>query len=288
MNELISNVEKKFIDIDTVIKNKNARLFALLPPFVLNYIKRIVHESQINDFISKNKDKYELDFVDAILKEFDLNLKVIGKNNIPPNGGCIFASNHPLGALDAMALTSVVGSVRKDIKFVVNDILLHLKNLKSLFVPVNKHGRNSPEIVQQLETVYTSDNAVLIFPAGLVSRKHRGGIIKDLTWKKSFITRSKKYKKNVIPVYIDGENSDFFYNLALWRERIGIKANIEMFYLVNEMYKQKNKTITIIIGEQIPYETFNKIHSDHYWAEKIKEYVYSLPKEKKPFKKVEV
>lgn len=277
----IKNILKE-IDLEKVIKNKNPKLLKVLPGFVLNYLKRVIHQNDINEFLLKHGDKNDIHFVNKTLEEFGVKIKVNGKENIPVNEGCILASNHPLGGLDALALMSVVSTVREDFKFLVNDILLNIENVKSLLIPVNKHGRNSSQHLERIEQIYASEEAVLIFPAGLVSRRQRGEI-KDLDWKKSFITKAKKHRKSIIPVYIDGKNSDFFYKLAFWRKRLGIKSNIEMLYLVDEMYKQKNKTITLTFGTPISFTVFDKKHTDHYWAEKVKEHVYTLAEGKEHF-----
>ncbi|MBI4945578.1 MAG: glycerol acyltransferase [Bacteroidetes bacterium] len=276
----------KKIDIDEVFRGKNAALYKLLPGFIFSYLKRIIHQNEINRFIEHHGSKYDFDFVKAILDEFGIQTKVIGAENIPPSGGCIFSANHPLGALDAMAMLDEMGEVRRDVRFLVNDMLMNLDNLKNIFAGVNKVGKTSAEALQEVENVYSQNIAVATFPAGLVSRKqflngHFGKyVINDLEWKKSFISRAKKYQKNIIPVFIDGKNSNFFYNLALWRKRLGIKMNIEMLYLVDELHKQQNNTITVIFGKEIPFETFDKRMSDSEWAEKVKEHVYRMGKEK--------
>ena len=177
-----------------------------------------------------------------------------------------------------VAIVDTMAKVRKDMKFIVNDVLLNLENLKNLFMPVNKHGKNSVTMLQDIDALYASEQATFIYPAGLVSRKNDKGIIEDLQWKKSFITKAKKHKRNIIPVYLDGRNSNFFYNLSRWRTKLGIKANLEMFYLVDEMYQQKNKTITIIFGKPIPYETFDTSKTDLKWAAAVKKEVYELAK----------
>jgi putative hemolysin len=269
---------KKFIDIDGVFQSKNPSLYRLMPGFILRYLKGVVHQDEINSFIERHGHKTTFDFVAAIIDEFGANVQTKGTENIPESGGCVFVSNHPLGGLDAMALVQVIGSVRKDIKFIVNDILLQLKNLNQIFTGVNKHGKNTQEVYSSLDALYSSGQGVLIFPAGLVSRKINGKIV-DLEWKKSFITKARRYQLPVIPVYIEGRNSDFFYNLANWRKRSGIKANIEMLYLPDEMYRQKNKTITVIFGKPIPASAFEPTYSDHHWAQLVKEHVYSLPVE---------
>ena len=248
----------------------------MLPGFVLRYIKRVIHEDELNDAISRNRNRFEHDFVDAAMEEFGVHIKVIGEENIPKTGGVIIAANHPLGALDGIAFMKVVGKYRKDIRFLVNDLLMALKNFGPLFVPVNKHGRNSQDYVDKIDKVYSSDECVLVFPAGLVSRRQKGGIIEDLEWKRSFIHKAIQNKKNIVPVYIEGRNSDFFYNLAYWRKKFGIKANVEMLYLVDEMYRQKGKTLTFTIGKPVSWQAFTPDQKDEYWAEKMKRHVYAL------------
>ena len=266
----------KFIDLEKVIAGKNPRLLKWIPRFILNYIKKVIHEDDLNDAINRNNDKFGYDFAAATLKEFDPQLIVSGIENIPLEGGCIIASNHPLGGLDGIAFMVTVGGVRKDIRFLVNDLLLNLKNYGEIFVPVNKHGKNSKDNIRLYEEIYSSDVCVLIFPAGLVSRRNKSGIIMDLDWKKSFINKSIKYQKPVIPLYIGGNNSSFFYNLAYYRKKLGIKANIEMFYLVDEMYKQKGKTIEFIFGKPISPASFTNDFSEHHWAQEVKKHVYAL------------
>ena len=177
-----------------------------------------------------------------------------------------------------MALIQVVGRIRQDLVFPVNDILMNVPGLQPLFIPINKHGKNT-ENVRIIDETFASDKVILYFPAGLVSRKQKGGVIRDLEWKKTFITKAKRYHRDVIPVYISGRNSNFFYNLANWRKRLGIKANLEMLYLVDEMVKQKDKPIRITFGEPIPYINFDKSRSDSQWAEWVKERVYELGEE---------
>jgi len=282
MEEQLPAKPKKFIDIESTIGSKNPRLLRFLPGFLLKYIKKIIHQNDVNDFIEREGGKYDFEFVEAILIEFGVSVKYKGIENIPASGGFIMASNHPMGGLDAMVLLNVVSKKRKDVRFIVNDILLQLENLKGLFIGVNKHGKNPVEMLGAIDTLYASGKGVLIYPAGLVSRKQKGEI-KDLEWKKSFVTRAKKNNLPVIPVFVEGQNSAFFYNLALWRKRLGITANLEMFYLVDEMYKQKNKTITVIFGEPIPAVSFDKNYSDTEWAGKVKEKVYRLSEQKNSF-----
>lgn len=267
---------KAFVDVEKVIAEKNPALLKTLPRFIISYIKRVLHQDQINAFIIRNGHLYELDFIAKIIEEFGANIHVHGLENIPEKGGAVIASNHPLGGLDAMALMHGLSKKRKDMKFIVNDILLSFKNLKGVFIPVNKHGRSGIESVKMINEQFASEALTLVFPAGLVSRKQKGGIIKDLEWKKSFITKAKKYHRDIIPVFIDGYNSNFFYNLSRWRKRLGVSANIEMFFLMDEMYKQQNKDIYIYIGKPISYTTFNQSNTDEHWANIVKDKVYKL------------
>ena len=268
-------MSKKFIDIDEIFKSKNPKLFRVFPKFIVSYLKRVVHQDQMNDFIDRNGHLFGIDFVNAIITEFGIQIKVKGIENLPQNGGCILAANHPLGGLDAIALMQQVAEKRTDFRFIVNDILLQLKNLGSLFIGVNKHGKNSKEMLEQIDELYSGNGIVMIFPAGLVSRKQQG-VIKDLEWKKSFISKSKKYQRNIIPVRISGKNTDWFYNLSNFRKKIGIKANIEMIYLPDEMYKQNNQTVEITFGKPIPWQTFDEQMSEQAWAQQVKEYIYTL------------
>lgn len=269
------SIKKKFIDIEQIIKSKNETLYKLMPGFIISYLKRVLHQDAINDFIDRNGHLTGIQFIDQIVVEFGCEISYTGLENIPATGGCVLAANHPLGGLDAMSLMHVVAKKRTDMRFVVNDILMNLKNLSDVFVPVNKHGKTSSEGIQMINKQFESNAVTLVFPAGLVSRKQQGEI-KDLVWKKSFVTKAKKYQRDIIPVYVEGYNSSFFYNLALWRKRLGIKANIEMFFLVDEMYKQQGKKIRIIFGKPISWSSLDKSKTDEAWAFDIYQKVYDL------------
>ena len=269
-------ITEKTIDIEGVIKSKNPGAAKAIPGFVINYLKRLIHEDFINDFLYQNRELMGLEFVDAIIKGFGAIVKVQGEENIPKQGRFIMASNHPLGGLDGVALMQVVGKVRKDIIFPVNDILMYLPNLQELFIPINKHGNNT-ENIKIIQDTFESEKLMLYFPAGLVSRKQHGKI-EDLEWKKTFIAKAKQYKRDVIPVFIHGNNSRRFYRIANLRKTFRIGANIEMLFLPDEMHKQRNKTIEIIVGKAIPFETFDKSNNFREWAQKVKNYVYAMGK----------
>ena len=242
--------EKKFIDIEELIRSKNPKLIRWLPRFVIWYLKKILHQDELNHFLSLNKHKYDFEFCKAVIDYFNIKIKIVGGENVPKTGPIILAMNHPLGAMDGVALISAIRNHRTDIKYIVNDILMNVDNMKGLFVGVNKHGKNDQRTHDNIDDLFLSDNAVCIFPSGLVSRKSKGKI-RDLIWKKTFVVLGKKYNRSVVPIHIDGKLSNFFYRLSNFRKKIGIKANIEMLYLADEMFKQKNKEMTFTIGKPI-------------------------------------
>ena len=213
---------------------------------------------------------------DAILEYLHVSYQVIGEANLPsPDGRYIFVSNHPLGGPDGIILISFLGTRYPELKFPVNDLLLNLKNLNNIFLPVNKHGAQAKDAVSALEDAYASDCQMIMFPAGLVSRKQQG-IIQDLEWQKSFVSKAIQHRRDIVPIFIDGRNSNFFYNLANFRKKIGLKANIEMLYLPDETFKQRNRTFTLYIGQPIEWESLDKSKKPIEWAQEIKRKVYLL------------
>ena len=266
----------KFIDVKEVIRKKNPALLKWMPGFLLRYIRRIIHEDECNRVMAEIGHLHGMEFVNKLIEEFGVEVTLTGGEHIPPTRPVIFAANHPLGGLDGIALMYALGKYRNDIQFLVNDILLNIENLSPLFVPVNKHGAQGKRGLERIEETYAGEFAVLMFPAGLVSRKVGPGKIMDLEWKKSFISKAKKYEKDIIPVFIEGRNSNFFYNLARLRARLGIKANLEMFYLADEMFAQRGKKITIHVGKPISYNYFDASKSERKWAEEVKQIVYNM------------
>ena len=204
-----------------------------------------------------------------------LSYKVFGRENIPVKGRYIFVSNHPLGGLDGLVFIYELSKYFPDIKFPVNDILTNIENLSGIFLPVNKHGAQGKDAARRIEEAYSSDSQILYFPAGLCSRKKRG-VIKDLQWHKSFISKAIQHKRDIVPAYFSGRNSNFFYNLSNIRKFLGIKANIEMLYLADEMFRQKDKEILLVFGKTIPWETFDKTRSAPEWADWVKSKSYEL------------
>jgi hypothetical protein len=263
------------LDIRAVFKSKNPKIARLIPRFIYNYLKRIVHQDDLNRILSLHGEKLNQEFIKALVEYFNIKIEIEGQENIPKEGRYIFASNHPLGGFDGIMLMHIIGGYFQEFKFLVNDLLMNLANIRDLFVPINKHGALGIQSVALIKEAFESNAQILTFPAGLVSRRIKGQIM-DLSWQKSLIIQSVKYKRDIIPVHFNGRNSDFFYNLANFRKTIGIKANIEMFYLVNETFKHSNKQFKVKFGAPIPWQTFDNTKSPLEWAKWVKEKVYAL------------
>jgi len=274
-NKNQNTTESKLIDVDHVFASKNPALHRLIPGFIIRYLKRLVHQDEINDFLERNSNHTEIELVNASLVElFNATVEVKGVAKIPLEGRYLFVSNHPLGGLDGVAFMTAVGSRFQHLKFPVNDILLNIKTMKDWFIPINKHGANSKRAAQLMNDAFSSDSHVLYFPAGLVSRKIKGEII-DLPWKTTFLKKAITYERSIVPVHISGRNSDFFYNLANLRKNLGIKSNFEMLWLAEEMFKLRDKKIVVSFGEPIPYQDL-KNNNSAFWTTKIREKCYAL------------
>lgn len=266
------------IDIKQVLRQKAPSAARKIPGFMVDYLIRTVHQDELNEILRRYHDKDGVAFMQELIGYFDLNLELVNEENIPAEGRYIFASNHPLGGLDGICLSAIIGG-RFDgkIRYLVNDLLLYLSNLRSIFVPINKHGAQGKKNAELIEKAYASDNQIITFPAGLCSRKQNGKI-QDTEWKKSFIPKAVEYRRDIVPVFFEGRNSNFFYRLANMRKALGIKMNYEMIYLPDEMFKSKHKTYSIHFGKPIPWQTFDSSRKPAEWAEWVKEIVYNLKK----------
>jgi putative hemolysin len=271
---------EKFIDIEKLIKSKNPKVLKWMPRFVLRYLKRILHQDEVNSFLIEHKDKKNAEWCQATVDHLNISYSVENIENIPKEGKIVLVMNHPLGGMDAMILVSALQNHRKDLKFIVNDILLNIESMKDMFVGVNKQRKtkNKNETRESIKELFASDNAVCVFPAGLVSRKINGEVM-DLEWKKTFVTFSRENDRTIVPIHIDGKLSNFFYCLHKLRTFLGIKANIEMLYLSNELFKQRNKHFKFIVGTPIKTDYLNQDLNDVSTAQKIKKEVYNLRKQ---------
>lgn len=269
------------IDIDGILRSKAPKQYKFIPRFLVSYLKKIIHQDEINDFlINDAKGKTGVEFLEACMEYLDVKIDVRGEENLPDDGAYTFVSNHPLGGQDGVALGYVLGKhYDGHIKYLVNDLLMNLSGLAPLCIPINKTGRQAKDFPKMVEAGFASSEQLIMFPAGLCSRR-TDGVIRDLEWKKTFVSKSVQYKRGVVPVHFGGRNSDFFYNLANVCKALGIKFNIAMLYLADEMFKNRHKTFTVTFGKPISWETFDKSKTPAQWAEYVKDIVYNLPKER--------
>jgi len=269
---------KKFkrIVIKDIFLEKNPKFAKIIPGFVYRYITKILQLDFFNDLLERNEHLMGIDFIDQVVNDFNVTEQIHGYENIPKEGRFIFASNHPLGGFDGLLLMKWIDKRLGKLKFLTNDILMNIPNLSPMFVPVNKHGGHSRDAAKALLEVYDSDQQVVLFPSGLASRKIKGKIV-DLEWKKHFISKAIKHKRDVIPVFIQGRNTNRFYRTANFRKFFHIKWNLEMFFLPDETVKHSNSKFPIYFGKPIPYTTFDKSKTHQQWANWVKEQVYKLP-----------
>lgn len=266
---------KDFIDLEALIKSKNPRLLRWLPKFVLKYLKNKLHQDEINAFIANSGHLQDHAFCAAIIDYFDFKIEIKGLENIPTEGGVILALNHPLGGMDGVALIHALHEVRIDVKLIVNDLLLNIKQLSNLFVGVNKFGRNQGSVRQHIRSAFEKEQVVIIFPAGMVTRVHNKQII-EAEWKKTFVTYARELNRPIVPIFIGGGLSKTFYRINRFRTKLGIKANIEMFLLADEMFKQKHGKISFTIGKALTANDLPADLDDASAANWVKDHVYKL------------
>ena len=274
MNESI----EKTIDIEKILRDKMGKKARYVPRFVRSWLKKIIHEDEVNRFLWENRKLEGTEWLTACVQYLDMTLDIVGAENLPDkHDGKLytFVSNHPLGGQDGVSLGSIIGQhYDGKFRYLVNDLLLNLPGLKPVSIGINKTGRQSRDFPRMVEAGFNSDNHLLMFPAGLNSRKINGEI-HDLPWKKTFITKSVETHRDVVPIHFSGRNSKRFYRIAKFSDR-WLPFNLAMLFLVDEMYRNVGKTFRITIGEPIPWQTFNKTKSPMEWAKFVEDRVYGL------------
>ena len=268
------------IDIDEILRSKAGPKAKRIPRFIVAWLKRRLHQDQVNDFLRIIGDKEGVPWLKGCLDFLDTKLEVKGLENLPSDADgrrFTFVSNHPLGGQDGVALGYVLGTHYDGrIKYLVNDLLMFLPGLAPLCIPINKTGKQSRQFPAMVEAGFSGDDHILMFPAGLCSRR-RHGVIRDLPWNKTFITKSIETHRDVVPIYFDGRNSDKFYRLANIGKRLGLKFNIAMLYLSDEMFKHRGDTFHVYIGRPIPWQTFDASRRPSEWATWVQQAVYDIP-----------
>ncbi len=275
----MTEISEKTIDIDQILDGKMGSKARYVPSFVRKWLKHIVHQDEVNKFLWESRDKMGVDWLEECVKYLDMTLEIVGKENLPSKDDgrlYTFVSNHPLGGEDGVALGAVIGRhYDGNFRYLVNDLLMNLPGLAPLCIPINKTGSQSRNFPAMVNAGFKSESHMLMFPAGLCSRKINGRI-HDLPWKKTFVSKSVETHRDVVPIHFSGRNSDFFYRVANICKFLGIKFNIAMLFLVDEMYKNVHKTFRVTIGQPIPWQTFDKSKTPAQWAQYVQDKVYEL------------
>lgn len=270
---------EKTIDIDKVLESKLGAKMRWIPGFAVRWLKRIVHEDEVNRFLWESRDKTGTEWLEECVRYLGMTLRVEGMENLPSKDDgrlYTFVSNHPLGGEDGVALGAIIGRHYDGrFRYLVNDLLLFLPGLRPVCIGINKTGRQSRNFPAMVEAGFQSDNHMLMFPAGLNSRMINGEI-HDLPWKKTFISKSVEYHRDVVPIFFSGRNSNRFYRIARWQSRLHLKVNVAMLFLVDEMYRNVNHTFTVKIGKPIPWQTFDHSRTPKEWAQYVEDMVYKL------------
>lgn len=267
------------IDIDEILRSKAGPKAKRIPRFIVAWLKRRLHQDQVNDFLRIIGDKEGVPWLKGCLDYLDTKVEVKGLENLPSDADgrhFTFVSNHPLGGQDGVALGYVLGTHYDGrIKYLVNDLLMFLPGLAPLCIPINKTGKQSRQFPAMVEAGFSGDDHILMFPAGLCSRR-RHGVIRDLPWNKTFITKSVQHQRDVVPIYFSGRNSNKFYTIANICKMFGLKFNLAMLYLVDELFKNQHKTFEVHIGRPIPWQTFDRSRTATQWAAYVQDIVYQL------------
>ena len=270
---------KETIDIDKILVSKMGNKAKFVPRPFISWLKRIIHQDEVNKYLWESRHLSGTEWLEECVRYLDMTIKLVGEENLPDkNDGRLytFVSNHPLGGEDGVALGAIIGRhYDGKFRYLVNDLLMNLPGLAPVCIPINKTVNQSRNFPAMVEAGFKSDNHMLMFPAGICSRK-RGEEIRDIAWKKTFITKSVEYQRDVVPIHFGGQNSPFFYKLANFSDKYVKKVNLAMLFLVDEMYKNVHKTFRIAIGKPIPWQTFDKSKTATQWAQYVQDIVYEL------------
>lgn len=274
----MNTLTEKTIDIDSLLKSKMGSKARWIPRPLVSWLKHIIHQDEVNRYLWESRHLSGTEWLEECVRYLDMTLDIVGGENLPAKDDgrlYTFVSNHPLGGEDGVALGAIIGRQYDGrFRYLVNDLLMNLPGLAPVCIPINKTGKQSRNFPAMVETGFKSDNHMLMFPAGICSRR-KDGVIRDIEWKKTFVAKSVEYQRDIVPIHFGGQNSDFFYKLANFSDK-HLKFNLAMLFLVDEMYKNVHKTFRIAIGKPIPWQTFDKSKTTAQWAQWVKERVYEL------------
>ena len=275
----METVNKETINIDKILHDKMGNKAKFVPRPLVSWLKKILHQDEVNRYLWESRHLSGTEWLEECVRYLDMSIELVGEENLPDkNDGKLYAfvSNHPLGGEDGVALGAIIGRHYDGrFRYLVNDLLMNLPGLAPVCIPINKTGSQSRNFPAMVEAGFKSDNHMLMFPAGICSRR-RDNVVRDIEWKKTFITKSVEYQRDIVPIHFGGQNSDFFYKLANFSDKYVKKVNIAMLFLVDEMYKNVHKHFRVAIGKPIPWQTFDKSRTPAQWAQYVQDIVYKL------------
>ncbi|MFI3286618.1 MAG: acyltransferase [Rikenellaceae bacterium] len=263
------------IDVPTLIASKAPKAAKFIPNFIYRYLKRILHQDEINEILRDGWDLAPQPFVQAVFRRWKITYTLEGLDKLDPKGRYIFASNHPFGGMDGMMIADCLIEHFGDARVVVNDLLMNLDPLKPIWIPVNTLGGQNAEYVRLFEEGFASNLPILMFPAGICSRVVEGKIA-DLQWKNTFVKRAHATSRSVVPLYVEGSLHKGFYRMYRWRKALGIKANIEMLFLVDGMFRQHGNHFRMSVGEPIKVEQLKECGSVREQVEYVRKKTYNM------------
>ena len=263
------------IDIGAVLANKAPRLSRWIPRFAINWLRRTVHEKELNHILANHWDLPPQAFIQACFREWQVGYSIEGLERLDPHGRYLFVANHPFGGMDGMMLADKLIDRFGNCRVVVNDLLMHIEPLRPLWIPVNKHGAQNADYARRMDEAFFGEMPVLTFPAGLCSRRIDGEVT-DTEWKISFLKKAYASQRQIVPIFIEGRLSNFFYRMDQIRKAVGIKFNIEMLWLPDEMLAQKGRHFHIIVGDPISVTELQHLDSLREQVEYIRTKTYSL------------
>ena len=263
------------IDVGVVLREKAPRLARWIPRPLINRLRRLIHEKELNHIYANYWNLAPQPFIRACFREWGVSYSIEGLERLDPAGRYLFVANHPFGGMDGMMLADKLIDYFGDVRVVVNDILRHVTPLEPLWVPVNKHGAQSLSYARRFDEAFSSALPVLTFPAGLCSRKIDGRIT-DTQWRPSFLKKAAASGRQIVPIFVEGRLSNFFYNLSRTRKALGIKANIEMLWLPDEMFSQKGCHFRMRVGEPIDPAELSRFDTVRERVEEVRRRCYAL------------
>lgn len=266
------------IDVDSVLRERLPRHYRYLPKWLIRRLEKIICQDELNYLLTRNSHLSGVAFARGVLEDLNVTYEVRGRLPDPTHTRVILTSNHPLGGLDGLVLATATADIypTQTPRFIVNDILEAVEPLRPIFLGVNKHGSQDRTKAKRIDEAFSSADPIVMFPAGLVSRRGPSGTIADLEWHKMAVVKAISSGRDIIPVHFSGQNSEFFYKFAYLRQRLGLRFNVEMIRLPREVILSRGRHYVITFGEPVNCSTLRGGREATAQAAELRETVYRL------------